>query len=148
MKHETPAAHNPALLPVGPVYVDPKSVTDFGEMDLAKFRPLNGMILVERFAKQPEGPIIVVDRGDKRKEPTLARVIKSGQGEQCPKTGRRKVTDIPPGTVIAIDKYAGHDVKINGRNYVMLMPVEILAYCPEADTGEIVATLEPEASCS
>jgi co-chaperonin GroES (HSP10) len=127
MSNDTsPAAHHPALAPVDvAVPIDEKAVSNFGDIDLAKFTPLNGFLLVQRLTVAPRGPIIEV-ASDKRKEPTVARVVMSGRGELCERTGARKITAIPPGTRIIIDKYAGHDVKINGSNYVMLQPVEIL----------------------
>jgi len=102
------------LLPVRPLYNR--------VMDL---RPLHDRVLVTRLeeAEQRQGGIIIPDSA--KEKPQQAVVHAVGNGKLL-ETGERVPLEVKPGDRILFGKYSGSEIKIEGREYLILKEDEIL----------------------
>jgi len=96
------------------------------ESVMATLRPLYDKVVVER--KQAEektaGGIVLPDTAkDKPKEGTVVSV---GIGKRL-ENGRIKEPDVSKGDRVLFGAYAGTEVKVNGKEYLILGESEILA---------------------
>lgn len=90
-------------------------------------RPLHNRIVVERseVAEQKSiGGIIIPDSA--KEKPQEATVIAVGPGK-LDKDGKRQPMDVKVGDRILIGKYAGSDIKLDNKEYVILTEDEVLA---------------------
>jgi len=90
------------------------------------FRPLHDNILVER-AEEGEsmiGGIIIPDSA--KEKPQQGTVIAAGPGKQM-KDGKRAALDVKAGDKILFGKYSGSEVKLSGKEYLILRESEVLA---------------------
>ncbi len=94
-------------------------------------RPLHNRIVVERVDDQEEksaGGIIIPDSA--KEKPQQATVISVGPGK-LDEDGKRQPLDVQPGDRVLIGKYAGNDVNIGDKEYVILTEDEVLAVVEE-----------------
>jgi chaperonin GroES len=91
-------------------------------MDL---RPLHDRILVKRLdeGEQKIGGIIIPDTA--KEKPQQAEVMAVGNGKLLD-SGERVAPDVKPGDRILFGKYSGSDIKIEGKEYLILTEDEIL----------------------
>jgi chaperonin GroES len=89
-------------------------------------RPLQDRIIVQRVsaAEQRAGSIIIPDSA--KEKPQQAKVIAVGNGRRQ-ENGKVIALDVKSGDTILIGKYSGHDVSIDGEDYVILREDEVLA---------------------
>ena len=90
-------------------------------------RPLHNRVVVERAESAEQksaGGIIIPDSA--KEKPQEAVVIAVGPGK-IDKDGKRQPVDVKEGDRVLIGKYAGSDVKIDNKDYVILTEDEILA---------------------
>jgi len=89
------------------------------------FRPLHDRILVERVEQeeQTSGGIIIPDTA--KEKPMEAEVIAVGAGAKDD-NGNRLPVDVEVGQRVLIGKYAGTEVKLDGRDYTILRENDIL----------------------
>jgi chaperonin GroES len=90
-------------------------------------RPLHNRIVVERSEvaeQKSSGGIIIPDSA--KEKPQEAVVIAVGPGK-LDKDGKRQPMDVKVGDRILIGKYAGSDIKIDNKEYVILTEDEVLA---------------------
>jgi chaperonin GroES len=88
-------------------------------------RPLRDRMLVERL-EEPEqrvGGIIVPDTA--REKPQQGRVVAVGKGRVNDK-GDVFPLDVAAGDVVLFGKYAGSEIKLEGRDYLILREEEVL----------------------
>ena len=90
-----------------------------------KMRPLRDRILVERIeeAEQRVGGIIIPDTA--KEKPQSGRVIAVGKGRINDK-GEVFPLDIKEGETVLFGKYAGSDIKIDGKEYLILREDDVL----------------------
>ncbi len=90
------------------------------------FRPLHDNIMVERLEEGESmiGGIIIPDSA--KEKPQQAKVIAAGPGKVL-KSGQRATVDVKAGDRILLGKYSGSEVKIEGKEYVILRESEVLA---------------------
>lgn len=90
-----------------------------------KMRPLRDRILVERIeeAEQRIGGIIIPDTA--KEKPQQGRVVAVGSGRVNDK-GDVFPLDVKEGNTILFGKYAGSEIKIEGREYLILREDEVL----------------------
>lgn len=95
-------------------------------MDDINLEPLVTSIVIEREeAKDKHGDIIIPDAA--KKVPAKAKVIKVGDEVMC----------VRPGDGIIVSAYVGTDVKVDGRDFVIISEEEVLAkYDIERDKAE------------
>ena len=88
-------------------------------------RPLRDRILVERIQEQEQrvGGIIVPDSA--REKPQQGRVVAVGKGRVNDK-GDVFPLDVAAGDVILFGKYAGSEITIEGKEYLILREDEVL----------------------
>lgn len=90
------------------------------------FRPLHDNILVERLEEGESmiGGIIIPDSA--KEKPQQANVIAAGPGKVM-KDGSRASVDVKAGDRILFGKYSGSEVKLEGKEYLILRESEVLA---------------------
>jgi len=90
-----------------------------------KMRPLRDRILVERIEEQEQriGGIIIPDTA--KEKPQQGRVVAVGKGRVTDK-GDVLPLDVKDGDTILFGKYAGSEIKIDGREYLILREDEVL----------------------
>ena len=88
-------------------------------------RPLRDRILVERIEEQEQrvGGIIIPDTA--KEKPQQGRVIAVGTGRVNDK-GDVFPLDVKAGDVVLFGKYAGSEIKIEGREYLIIREEEVL----------------------
>jgi chaperonin GroES len=90
-----------------------------------QMRPLRDRVLVERIEEQEQriGGIIVPDTA--KEKPQQGRVVAVGKGRVNDK-GEVFPLDVKAGDTVLFGKYGGTEVKIDGREYLILREDEIL----------------------
>jgi chaperonin GroES len=90
-----------------------------------KMRPLHDRLLVERTDEQEQrvGGIIIPDSA--REKPQQGRVVAVGKGRVDDK-GEVRPLDVRTGETVLFGKYAGSEIKLDGRDYLILREDEIL----------------------
>ena len=90
-----------------------------------KMRPLRDRLLVERVEEQEQriGGIIVPDTA--KEKPQQGRVVAVGKGRVNDK-GEVFPLDVKEGDTILFGKYAGSEIKIEGKEYLILREDEVL----------------------
>jgi chaperonin GroES len=91
-----------------------------------KVRPLRDRVLVERLEEAEQktiGGIIIPDTA--REKPQQGRVIAVGKGRVNDK-GEVFPLDVKEGDSVLFGKYAGSEIKIDGREYLIIREDEIL----------------------
>jgi chaperonin GroES len=88
-------------------------------------RPLRDRILLERIEEQEQrvGGIIIPDSA--KEKPQQGRVVAVGKGRVNDK-GEVFPLDVAPGDVVLFGKYAGSEIKIDGKEYLILREEEVL----------------------
>ena len=90
-----------------------------------KMRPLRDRILLERIEEQEQrvGGIIIPDSA--KEKPQQGRVVAVGKGRVNDK-GEVFPLDVAAGDVVLFGKYAGSEIKIDGKEYLILREEEVL----------------------
>jgi chaperonin GroES len=88
-------------------------------------RPLRDRILVERIEEKEQrvGGIIIPDSA--KEKPQQGRVVAVGKGRVNDK-GEVFPLDVAAGDVVLFGKYSGSEIKIEGREYLILREEEVL----------------------
>ena len=91
-----------------------------------KLRPLHDRIVVERQEEreQKKGGIIIPDSA--KEKPQEGRVIAVGNGKVTDE-GKRLPLDVKAGDRVLFGKYAGSDVTIDGKEYLIMREEDLLA---------------------
>jgi len=103
-----------------------------------KMRPLRDRILVERIeeAEQRVGGIIIPDTA--KEKPQSGRVIAVGKGRINDK-GQVFPLDVKEGETVLFGKYAGSEIKIDGREYLILREDDVLGVLERKPERELAA---------
>jgi len=90
-----------------------------------KHRPLHDRILVERLEEEntTAGGIIIPDSA--KEKPVEGKVVAAGNGK-ITESGEVKALDVKEGDRILFGKYAGTDVKIGGKEYLIMREDDVL----------------------
>jgi chaperonin GroES len=90
-----------------------------------KFRPLQDRLLVEREEEESKtkGGIIIPDTA--KEKPLRAKVIAVGNGKIM-ENGSVRPLDIKAGDTILFSKYAGTEIKIEGKDQLILREEDVL----------------------
>lgn len=91
-----------------------------------KLRPLQDRIIVERIEEETKtaGGIIIPDTVSKEK-PQEGKVIAVGKGKVT-EDGKLLPVDVKVGDRVLFGKYAGSDVKVDGKEYLIMREDDIL----------------------
>ncbi|MBZ0135966.1 MAG: co-chaperone GroES [Planctomycetes bacterium] len=89
-------------------------------------RPLNDKVLIERAKAEDKtkGGIILPDSS--KEKPKEGKIVAVGQGRINDK-GERLPFQVKKGDKVLFKSYAGTDVKIDGKDYILMSEEEILA---------------------
>ncbi|MGQ0505154.1 MAG: co-chaperone GroES [Myxococcaceae bacterium] len=92
---------------------------------MAKIRPLHDHLIVERVAEETKtkGGIIIPDTA--KEKPVEGKVIAAGNGKIL-QDGKVRPLDIKEGEIVLFSKYAGTDIKIDGKDFLMLREEDVL----------------------
>jgi chaperonin GroES len=89
-------------------------------------RPLNDKVLIERGkAEDKTKGGIILPEGSKEK-PKEGKIVAVGQGRLSEK-GERLPFQVKKGDRVLFKSYAGTDVKLDGKDYILMSEEEILA---------------------
>jgi chaperonin GroES len=90
-----------------------------------KMRPLRDRVLVERVEEHEQrvGGIIIPDTA--KEKPQQGRVVAVGKGRINDK-GDVFPLDVKEGDTVLFGKYAGSEIKIDGREYLIIKEDEVL----------------------
>jgi chaperonin GroES len=89
------------------------------------FRPLHNRLLVRRMAEEEKttGGIIIPDTA--KEKPLQGEVVAAGKG-RITEDGKVLPLEVKVGDKILFKKYMGDEIKINGKEYLMIRDDEIL----------------------
>jgi len=90
-----------------------------------KIRPLHDRVLVERLSEEEKtkGGIIIPDTA--KEKPIQGKVIAVGKGKKTD-DGKFLPLDVKEGDTILFSKYSGNEIKIDGKEYLIMQESEIL----------------------
>ena len=90
-----------------------------------KIKPLNDRILVARLEEEQKtaGGIIIPDSA--KEKPQEGKVVEAGPGK-LDDSGKRIPIQVKKGDRVLFSKYAGNDVKIDGKEYIFMREDDIL----------------------
>ncbi len=93
--------------------------------DSMKIRPLQDRVIVERLAEEEKtkGGIIIPDTA--KEKPMEGKIIAVGKGKTT-EDGKLVKLDVKAGDKVLFSKYAGTEVKIDGKEYLIMREDDIL----------------------
>jgi chaperonin GroES len=88
-------------------------------------RPLHDRIIIERIeeGEQRVGGIIIPDNA--KEKPQQGKVIAVGKG-RIEKDGKVSPLDVKAGDTVLFGKYAGQEIKIDGKELLIIREEEVL----------------------
>ena len=91
-----------------------------------KIRPLNDRIVVERLEAEDKtaGGIYLPDAA--KEKPKTGKVVAVGQGKLLD-SGERSKPTLKKGNKIIFESYAGSEVKVDGKEYLIMREDDVLA---------------------
>jgi chaperonin GroES len=94
-------------------------------------RPLHDRLIVQRLQETAPraGAIIIPDSA--KEKPQRGTVLAAGLGKSN-KKGKRVPLDVQAGDIILFGKYSGHEIKLDGVEYLIMKEEDVLAI---ADPG-------------
>jgi len=94
-----------------------------------KIKPLQDRILVERMEEEEKvGGIIIPDSA--KEKPQKGKIIEVGPGRKDDE-GKTIPLDIKKGDTVLFNKYAGTEIKIEGKEYLLMREDDVLAKVDE-----------------
>ena len=101
-------------------------------------RPLRDRLLVERIEEQEQkvGGIIIPDTA--KEKPQQGRVVAAGKGRVNDK-GEVFPLDVKPGDTVLFGKYSGTEIKIEGKEYLILREDEVFGVLDGVREPELTA---------
>ncbi len=90
-----------------------------------KLRPLQDRILVHRVAEEEKtkGGIIIPDTA--KEKPAEGKIVSVGKGK-LDENGKRIAPEVKKGDRILFGKYSGTEVKIEGKEYLIMREEDVL----------------------
>jgi chaperonin GroES len=91
-----------------------------------KIRPLGDKVLVERVEAEAKtaGGIVLPDTA--KEKPQRGKVVSVGEGKVL-EDGTRREPQVKKGDLVLFTSYAGTDVKIDGKEYLIMDESDIMA---------------------
>ena len=89
-------------------------------------RPLDDRVVVERVEaeEKTQGGIVLPDTA--KEKPSKGRVVAVGEGRLL-ESGKRAPIDLKKGDNVLFGKYAGAEVTVDGKEYLIMRESDILA---------------------
>jgi len=91
-----------------------------------KIRPLGDKVLVERVEAESKtaGGIMLPDTA--KEKPQRGKVISVGEGKML-ENGTRKEVQVKKGDLVLFTSYAGTEIKVDGKEYLIMDESDIMA---------------------
>jgi chaperonin GroES len=91
-----------------------------------KIRPLGDKVLVERVEAEAKtaGGIVLPDTA--KEKPQRGKVVSVGEGKML-ENGTRRDVQVKKGDLVLFTSYAGTDIKIDGKEYLIMDESDIMA---------------------
>ena len=91
-----------------------------------KIRPLGDKVLVKRVEAESKtaGGIVLPDTA--KEKPQRGKVVSVGEGKML-ENGTRKEVQVKKGDLVLFTSYAGSEVKIDGKEYLIMDESDIMA---------------------
>ena len=88
------------------------------------FRPLHDRVLIERIEEEiTSGGIVIPDNA--KEKPSRGKIIAVGKGRRLD-NGEVVPMDVKEGDVVLFGKYAGTEVKVDGKDVVVMREDDIV----------------------
>ncbi|WP_027109058.1 co-chaperone GroES [Lacticigenium naphthae] len=89
-------------------------------------RPLSNRVLLEVTEKEEKTMSGIVLPDSAKEKPQTAKVVAIGQGRLLD-NGERVAVSVKVGEVVLFEKYAGSEVKYDGKEYLVVKDTDIIA---------------------
>ena len=91
-----------------------------------KIRPLGDKVLVERVEAESKtaGGIVLPDTA--KEKPQRGKIVSVGEGKML-ENGTRKEVQVKKGDLVLFTSYAGTEIKIEGKEYLIMDESDIMA---------------------
>lgn len=93
---------------------------------MTKIRPLHDRVLVERLESEQKTASGIYIPDTAQEKPMQGRVISTGKG-MIDDSGKVRPLDVKAGDTILFAKWGGTEVKIDGKEYIVMKESDILA---------------------
>ncbi len=90
-----------------------------------KIRPLHDRIIVERLEEETKTAAGIIIPDSAKEKPQQGNVIAVGKGKTT-EDGKIMPLDVKVGDKVLFGKYAGTDIKIDGKEYLMMREDDVL----------------------
>jgi len=90
-----------------------------------KIRPLHDRIIVERLEEETKTAAGIIIPDSAKEKPQQGNVIAVGKGKTT-EDGKLLPLDVKVGDKVLFGKYAGSDIKIDGKEYLMMREDDVL----------------------
>ena len=94
--------------------------------NVSNIRPLFDYILVEPLQKETTLPSGIVIPDTVKEKPQEGRIVSVGEGKKD-EDGKRITMDVKVGDIVMYKKWGGTDIKIEGKEYLLVKEEDILA---------------------
>ena len=88
-------------------------------------KPLGDRVVIQKLEAETTTKSGILLTGTAKEQPQEAKVVAIGPGAIV--DGKRVPMDVQVGNKVLYSKYAGTDVKVNGKEYIILKQDDILA---------------------
>lgn len=101
-------------------------------------KPLGDRILVERIEQEEKtaGGIIIPDNA--KEKPKQGKVVAVGAGAKD-ENGKRIAIDVAVGEIVLFTQWAGSEIKVDGKEYLVLKESDVIGVIENASTGKKAA---------
>ncbi len=90
-----------------------------------KIRPLHDRIIVERLEEETTTAAGIIIPDSAKEKPQQGKVIAVGKGKVT-EDGKVLPLDVKVGNKVLFGKYAGTDIKLDGKEYLMMREDDVL----------------------
>lgn len=103
-----------------------------------KVRPLGDRLVVERIEQDEKtaGGIIIPDTA--KEKPKHGRVLAVGPGARD-ENGKRLPMDLEVGDVVLFTQWAGNEIKVDGKEYLVLKESDVIGVVEDAKSSKKAA---------
>jgi len=90
-----------------------------------KIRPLHDRVVIERLEDERKTPGGIVIPDTAAEKPMRGKVVAIGEGK-VQEDGKRQKLDVKIGDKVIFGKYSGTEVKVDGKEYVVMREDDIM----------------------
>lgn len=103
-----------------------------------KIKPLGDRLVVERIEQDEKtaGGIIIPDTA--KEKPKQGKVLAVGPGAKD-ESGKRIPMDVEAGDIVLFTQWAGNEIKMDGKEYLVLKESDVIGIITDAKTSKKAA---------